>query len=309
MSLSTSLSRRFVGLAILTWVLIGFGALVRAKQAGLACPDWPLCFGEVVPDVRLDGVIYEFGHRVLAGVIALLYLWAGWSVWRHPEHRRAVGRVVLLGGAVLLVQIVMGGLTVLIVDRPVGAAARPAAWTVTTHLLLGNVFAAVTFLVGWRLRPGGERVAATPSAAFKPVAVLWSLSLLAQFLLGGNIAANLAGMVCIEFPTCSGGIWFPSWSGFVGLQLLHRLNGYLLVLLAGGLWWMSRGRPRVHAICRVMIVLVVLQVFAGALNIWLALPPSVTVVHSALASALFIATFVLWQRAVESPGRELQQEG
>ena len=44
----------------------------------------------------------------------------------------------------------------------------------------------------------------------------------------------------------------------------------------------------------VMVVLVVLQVFAGALNIWFALPPSVTVVHSALASALFIATFVLW---------------
>ncbi|MCP5116159.1 MAG: hypothetical protein GY953_35480, partial [bacterium] len=45
-----------VGFALLlsaTYCLIVLGALVRANGAGLACPDWPLCFGQVVPEFDL----------------------------------------------------------------------------------------------------------------------------------------------------------------------------------------------------------------------------------------------------------------
>jgi hypothetical protein len=47
------------------------GALVRAHEAGLACPDWPLCFGELVPRFDLK-VAFEYGHRVTAGAVARL---------------------------------------------------------------------------------------------------------------------------------------------------------------------------------------------------------------------------------------------
>ena len=48
-----SLALAFAGLAALTFGLIVLGALVRAHGAGLACPDWPLCFGEFVPELDL----------------------------------------------------------------------------------------------------------------------------------------------------------------------------------------------------------------------------------------------------------------
>ena len=49
----------------LTFCLIVVGALVRANDAGLACPDWPLCYGEFVPTFDLK-VAFEWGHRVFA---------------------------------------------------------------------------------------------------------------------------------------------------------------------------------------------------------------------------------------------------
>ena len=63
-------ARRLAGglglLAGVTYVLIVFGALVRAHGAGLACPDWPLCFGEWVPEFDFR-IAFEWGHRALAG--------------------------------------------------------------------------------------------------------------------------------------------------------------------------------------------------------------------------------------------------
>ena len=64
------LARGFAALSAITFCLIVFGATVRANNAGLACPDWPLCFGEVVP--RFDAKIaLEWGHRLLAGLVTL----------------------------------------------------------------------------------------------------------------------------------------------------------------------------------------------------------------------------------------------
>ena len=279
-------------LGVCTWLLVGFGALVRARQAGLACPDWPLCFGAVIPDVRLQGVIYEFGHRALAGLIALAFATLAWRAWRGAAARSQLRKLLLAAAVVLLLQIVMGGLTVLIVARPAGAAARPAAWTVTTHLILGNAFAALVFAVGMRLRRG---VVLAPRATviWRGLLALWSVSLAAQFLLGGVVAANLAGLVCIEFPTCSGGIWFPSWAGMMGIQLLHRVNGVALVALGVGLAW-SAGRGPHSGLSRLLAVAALLQVALGAANIWFALPPAVTVGHSAVASLLFVATGLIW---------------
>src|SRR5262245_51922878 len=101
----------FALLAALTWALIVLGALVRAHGAGLACPDWPLCFGEFVPQMDLH-VGFEWSHRVVAGSVALCFAALAALTWRSTRAGDPVRRPLALAAALLAVQILLGALTV-----------------------------------------------------------------------------------------------------------------------------------------------------------------------------------------------------
>ena len=58
--------RLAVAAAFLTLVLIVAGGLVTNTDSGLACPDWPTCFGSPMPHM-VGGVAVEHTHRVVDG--------------------------------------------------------------------------------------------------------------------------------------------------------------------------------------------------------------------------------------------------
>jgi len=288
-------ARIFFLLTLVTWAQIAFGALVRAKQAGLSCPDWPLCHGAVVPNLKLTGVVYEYGHRVFATVVSAVYLLGAVVGWRDPVLRQRF-RTMLIGmGVLLFVQAVFGGLTVLLVDKSDGIA-RPATWTVASHLILGNAFAALALVTALQLR---EIALPEPPESLHlprlvtPLAIVWSCALLLQMVLGGSIAGSLQGLACAEFPTCNGGIWFPTFDGYTGIQILHRGNAYLLVLVGWTLAYLLRNRGRLGLVSNGLGWLILAQVSLGAMNVWSQLKPHITTAHSLVAALLFSTTAVL----------------
>ena len=174
---------------------------------------------------------------------------------------------------VLAMQVILGGLTVLHLL---------AYWSVTLHLLTGNLFMVLIALLAVRLAPAPAENP-MPRAAQR-IAVALVAALVVQMALGGLVSSNLAGLACTEWPTCNGGVWFPVFDGIVGLHLVHRLGAYTLLAVSAAFWAVT-GR-------RLVFALVLAQGALGVANVLLAMPVEVAILHSALADLVVLATMV-----------------
>jgi heme a synthase len=107
-----ALHRFAVFVAASTLLLIFVGGLVTSTGSGLSVPDWPLSFGRFFPAMT-GGVLYEHGHRMFAGVVALLTVFLAVWLWRSesPARIRLLGALAV---AAVVAQAVLGSVTVLL---------------------------------------------------------------------------------------------------------------------------------------------------------------------------------------------------
>ncbi len=112
--------------AFATLVVITAGALVTSNDAGLSVPDWPTSFGYLVKVPTFTGGIrYEWTHRMLAGsLVSLTLAIAAWTLL--VERRRWLRWLAVGAFCTVVVQAVLGGLTVLLFQPPAVSTAHAA---------------------------------------------------------------------------------------------------------------------------------------------------------------------------------------
>jgi heme a synthase len=288
-----------LGLAttLLTFGLIVLGSVVRTTGSGLACPDWPLCQGRLIPPLEFN-VMVEWSHRLVALLVSLATVTLAVVTLAHGALRRRLGGLAVLAVALLMAQVLLGALTVWKLLDPSVVSGHLAVAMLLSLTLLGYT------LVAQRASEPIESSAPARPAGLLPAFVVVTALTYLQALLGGMVSTHHAGLACPEWPTCDGR-WFPPLQGLVGLQMLHRYGAYLLTASLLVVATLSRAVPDagVWAGARLALTLVIAQVVLGVCNVYLGTPVWLSAAHLATAIALLAILGVTTYRLAGMPAR------
>lgn len=273
-----------VSTALATYVLLIVGGLVHATGSSLACPDWPLCHGSLMPEM-VNGVEFEHSHRLVAGTVAIMTCVLAVLVARD-RAQRALRPLAFVAPLLVLAQAVLGGLTVLF--------KLPRAITLS-HLTLSMIFFSTTLVLALRSRPGAGATALPAALAGEQRLVgATALAALAQITLGGLVRHSMAGLACTTFPFCFGAAW-PAESAAERIHMLHRYGAVLVALLvvvtAVRVHRRAAGQRAIRALCVAAPVLVLIQGTLGVLSVTSLLHRPTVIAHLGVG-ALLLGTLV-----------------
>lgn len=302
--------------ACLALCVVVLGAYVRLSDAGLGCPDWPGCYGQITPlhasehidralEAQPEGPVShakawkEMAHRYLAGTLGILILALAVGAWRRQGAPRMLASLLVV---LVVFQALLGMWTVTLLLKPM---------VVTSHLLGGMATLALLAWLTWKLRVA-EPFAAGPFTPhpLAPWALLGLLVLVVQIALGGWVSSNYAALACTDLPKCQGS-WLPDMDFGHGFALVRELGrdarGELLsresltaIHWAHRLWavatlsylmWLAMRLARhdgLRAPGYLLTVLLTAQFGLGLANVAFSLPLPVAVMHNAGAALLLV---------------------
>ena len=290
--------RAFALSALWTLGLLYLGSVVHATESSLACPDWPTCFGTMVPEME-GGVFWEHLHRLVAGGLIVIFSGATWLAYREPEPRRWVVRAALAGIGLLLVQSVFGGLTVIFLLPD---------WVSTTHLGLAFAFLALATVLTVRTSPADDEPLPEPGAV-KPLAISAAGLTFAQSVLGGLVRHTDSGLVCPDIPQCLGRWVPPLGSGQIALHFFHRVTAIVLTAVVIALVvavFKRYGPGMMRKLAMAALVVTLVQVGLGVLSVTTRLAVTPVSLHT-LVGATMLTILVGMSAMTFRPSRARQE--
>jgi heme a synthase len=174
-------------IAIATLFLMAVGSATRVMNAGLACPDWPLCYGQLIPSQQMNlQVFLEWFHRLDATLIGLSTIaLVGLSWWYRRDLPKWLPNASLLALGLIVFQGVLGGLTVTELLR---------FDIVTAHLGTAMVFLCTLVGIAIALTPYQSTGVAANLAWVSAIAAIF---VYLQSLLGGLVGSRWAVHQCL----------------------------------------------------------------------------------------------------------------
>lgn len=250
-------------------VLLIAGALVTSNNAADSVPDWPLAYGKLIPPL-VGGVRFEYTHRVVAGIVAILT--AVLAIWlaagNSSRTARKLGWTAL---GLVIAQALLGALRVL---------EGHAAVSATAHATLAQVFFVTVVSLALYISPWWQRTQPSledsGSPGLRTLALLTTLAIVAQLVMGAGyrhgawgIPPHLIGAVVVTF--------LIVWTGRVVRKrcgkvrdlrrwgiLLQALLGIQLLLGGAAYWATIRYRDSVQPM-PLFILWTVAHVLVGAM--------------------------------------------
>jgi len=273
-------ARAFKATVVWTLALLWLGSVVHATESSLACPDWPTCFGTMVPEMT-GGVFWEHLHRLVAGGLLLMWGLATWLARKETTDRPWIFKACIAGVVLLLVQSLFGGLTVIY---------RLPDLVSTTHLALALSFLALaTVLASATAKEVTVELPTTHDDGTRLWAVTAAALVFAQSVLGALVRHTDAGLACVDFPLCLGRVVPPLVNAPITVHFAHRLLAVIVavvVLAFVARSYRVRAPERLRRWAVVAAILVVAQVALGVASVVTRLAVLPVSLHTLVAASL-----------------------
>ncbi len=232
----SALHRYSIVLAVATLFLVVAGASVTSKEAGLSVPDWPLSYGQVMPEMT-GGVFYEHGHRMIATTVGMLTVILALWMWR-AEKRSWMRKLGFAALAAVIVQGVLGGLTVLLLLPPAVSI---------SHACLAQLFFSTTVSIAiFTSRPwlsGAVPVRDHGWPSLRSMAIAVPALVLIQIALGAGFRHRAFGLI----PHILGALVVASAITMIAAFVLHQFPEHAAL---------SRS-------AKVLLIVTAIQIFLG----------------------------------------------
>lgn len=298
---SPAFRRLAIATAVLTYMLIVVGGVVRVTGSGDGCGTsggWPLCNGSLLPALRTTTLI-EFSHRWVTTITTVLIVALVITAWVSQRRLRRLVVGSTIAGVLLIVQIALGAIVVEL-SLPGGIVLVHLA---NALLLLGVlVYVAVSATAIGRPAPAAG---AGRASLFKMAAIAAGATYILA-LSGALVVETKSSAGCNGWPLCGGGFQLPA-SQMDVIDMVHRVVAGVVVVLIGAAMGIvlrrSRGDATIRRWAMVVNLVLLLQIAAGALVVVLRLPSGIQALHIALASLLWasVVTVAVLARAREHP--------
>jgi len=331
---SSFYSRVLAFSVLLALVVIVLGAYTRLSDAGLGCPDWPGCYGQILVPDSVSSADYErpleaskawkeMIHRYVAGTLGLLVLLIVFLAFKKKPviKQSIVLPLVLL--ATITFQALLGMWTVTLVLSPL---------IVSAHLLGG--FTTLS-LLWWLFLNQQQKEQLTEhlltprsTLGYKFASLLALFLVVFQILLGGWTSSNYAALACgTEFPTCASS-WWPSSMDFnngfdfshkpgvnyefgvldsparTAIHFMHRVGALIVfTYLSVFAMIMLLKNTQLKFLAGLLLLLLFLQVGLGISNVVFALPLSVSVLHNLVAIVLLLTVITINHQVFAKPSK------
>jgi cytochrome c oxidase assembly protein subunit 15 len=277
-------------------LIVVTGGLVRLTGSGLGCPTWPRCTEDsfvTVPEMGWHGII-EFGNRLLTFVLIIIALFTFIVVRRTLKvHRRGLTWPAFMLGLGIIVQALLGGLTVL---------TGLNSWVVGAHFLVSGVLISFAAVLVWRVYSPVNR-----PLSYTAVRLAWPIFVVGWITVVIGVIVTGAGPHAGDATTPRNGFDLEVW------QHYHSWPAYITTALVGlalSLVWFKLKtdqieNPAVKAL-GILFLCLVLQAVFGVIQSNLGVPALMAGAHM-LGAAVIIALLTFQLLALRSKYQRLEQ--
>ena len=293
-----------VATVVCIFALVSLGGVVRLTDSGLGCPDWPLCHGKVIPPLE-KATLIEYSHRLMASVAGVLTVATALVVWR--SYRGQLGLLIpaTAGLALLTVQVLLGGFTVL---KELPAELVLAHLATAEALMAAMIVVCIVALRGSGQLGFGQAVSSGRDR-FPMLTLAAVLGAYGLLLSGSYVTVSDATSACGQsWPLCNGQLIPDIYLST--MHMVHRvvalLVGAVVVVVLIMAWQRKSQRRILGYTSAIVAALFTAQVLIGAATLWMGFPLAARLLHLMMATLLWTGLVVLSFLAYSSPNHSLR---